>query len=337
MQSYRKDNSRTGLDKLQLIKEEIPVPQRGEVLVEVKATAINFIDNVTLERDNPDSTHNNHIPLSDGAGEIIDIGTDVDRFQIGDRVAGNFNQEWFGGKRPNYIKPYGAQIDGWLTEYKVLNAELLVSVPSHLTYEQAATLPCAAVTAWSALNGPSKLSTGDTVLTLGSGGVSIFALQLAKAMGLRVISTTSSDKKAEKLTDIGADHVINYKAVPDWNKAVNELTNGNGVDRIVEVGGPATFHTSLRAAASDGEIALVGFLGQSNEKFGYFDLFGKASIRSVSVGSRTDFEAMNKLIETTQLTPVVDRIFPFAEAKEAFEYLKTQNHIGKVVISHEND
>lgn len=337
MQSYRKDNSLAGLDKLQMISENIPTPQRGEVLVQVKATSINFIDVATLERDNTDSTHGNHIPLSDGAGEIIATGSDVARFQVGDQVMGNFNQEWFGGKRPNYIKPYGAKIDGWLTEYKVLNAELLVSIPSHLTYEQAATLPCAAVTAWSALHGPSTLVAGDSVLTLGSGGVSVFALQLAKAMGLRVIATTSSETKAKRLTELGADHVINYKTTLDWDQSVKELTNGTGVDRVVEVVGPSTLHLSLQSASTDGEIALVGFLGNSNETFSYFDLFGKAKTRSVSVGSRNDFEAMTELIEKTQLIPVVDRVFPFAEAKNAFEHLKSQNHFGKVVISHHND
>ena len=318
MLSYRKDNTRKGLNKLKLIEEERPVPERGEVLVQIKATSLNFIDRVILEQDNSNTEHNNHIPLSDGAGEIVELGADVKRFKLGDRVIGNFNQEWIGGKRPSYIKPYGAQTDGWLTEYKVINAELLVSIPSHLTYEQAATLPCAAVTAWSALNGPAKLNAGSTVLTLGSGGVSVFALQLAKAMGLRVISTTSNDQKANKLKALGADHVINYQSEPDWAKVVHELTDKRGVEKIVEVVGPETFKDSLQAAATDGEIALVGFLGQSDKKFGYFDLFGKASVRSVSVGSRTDLEEMNQLIEATELTPVVDRVFSFNEAKEAF-------------------
>jgi len=334
MQSYRKDNTKKGLNKLNLIEEERPVPGRGEVLVQVKATSLNFIDSVILEQDNSNAEHNDHIPLSDGAGKIIELGADVNRFKLGDRVIGNFNQEWIGGKRPSYIKPFGSQTDGWLTEYKVLNAELLVSLPEHLTYEQAATLPCAAVTAWSALNGPSKLAAGSTVLTLGSGGVSVFALQLAKAMGCRVISTTSNDEKASRLKGLGADHVINYQSYPDWAKVVHELTDERGVEKIVEVVGPETLPDSLQAAAADGEIALVGFLSQSDKKLGYFDLFGKASIRSVSVGSRTDLEEMNQLIETTELTPVVDRVFPFNKAKEAFEYLKTQKHIGKIVISH---
>src|SRR5699024_10973130 len=207
---------------------------------------------------------------SDGVREIFELGADVNRFKLGDRVIGNFNQEWIGGKRPSYIKPYGAQTDGWLTKYKVINAELLVSIPSHLTYEQAATLPCAAVTDWSALNGRAKLNAGSTVLTLGSGGISVFAHHLAKAMCLRVISTTSNDQKANKLKALGSDHVINYQSEPDWDKVVHELTDKRGVEKIVEVVGPETFKDSLQAAATDGEIALVGFLGQSDKKFGYF-------------------------------------------------------------------
>ncbi|WP_217807170.1 zinc-dependent alcohol dehydrogenase family protein [Tuberibacillus sp. Marseille-P3662] len=334
MRSYRlKDTG--SIDNLNLVTEDIPSVQRGEVLVRVKASALNYRDLAMIYGDYPGEIHNNLIPLSDGAGEIVAVGEGVRRFQVGDRVAGNFTREWFGGKRPDYIEPYGSHSDGWLTEYKVLNPELLVSIPSHLTYEQAATLPCAAVTAWNALHGPQPLSAGDTVLTLGSGGVSVFAIQLAKLLGLNVIATTSSDRKAEKLKALGAEKVINYKTTPNWGEVAKDLTDGRGVNRVVEVGGPATIHQSLQAIAPGNELALIGVLTKTGDKIGYFDLFGKASTRTIGVGSRSDFEAMNRVIEDKALAPVVDSVFPFEEAKKAYEYLESQTFFGKIVISHQ--
>lgn len=324
------------LEDLNMLHEDIPSVQRGEVLVQVKAASLNYRDLAMLKGDYPGGAHDNLIPLSDGAGEIIAVGEGVRRFQVGDRVAGNFTREWFGGKRPSYTEPYGSHSDGWLTEFKVLNPELLVSIPSHLTYEQAATLPCAAVTAWNALHGPRPLSTGDTVLTLGSGGVSVFAIQLAKLLGLHVISTTSSDKKAEKLKELGAEEVINYKTTPNWGEVAKEFTGGRGVNRVVEVGGPATIHQSLQAIEQGEEVSLIGVLTKTGDKIGYFDLFGKASTRTIGVGSREDFESMNRLIEDKELLPVVDHVFSFEEAKQAYEYLESQKFFGKIVISMES-
>ncbi|RSL30113.1 NAD(P)-dependent alcohol dehydrogenase [Salibacterium salarium] len=323
------------VEHLKMVTEDIPSVQRGEVLVKVKASSLNYRDLALLNNQYPGEVHDNLIPLSDGAGEIVAVGEGVRRFRIGDRVAGNFTREWFGGKRPTYMEPYGSHSDGWLTEYKVLNPELLVSIPSHLSYEEAATLPCAAVTAWSALHGPSPLSAGDTVLTLGSGGVSVFALQLAKVMGVNVISTTSSDEKAEKLKELGADEVINYSKTPNWGEVAKELTGGRGVNRVVEVVGPATFQQSLQAIAPGDEISLIGVLSRTGDKIDYFDLFGKASTRTIGVGSRDDFESMNRVMEDKELMPIVDSVFPFEKAAEAYEYLESQKFFGKIAITHE--
>lgn len=335
MHSYRV-MATDGVKKLKMVTEDIPSAERGEVLVQVKASSLNYRDLAMIKGDYPGGeVYDNLIPVSDAAGEIVAVGEGVRRFQVGDRVAGNFTREWFGGKRPGYLQLYGSNCEGWLTEYKALNPELLVAIPSHLTYEQAATLPCAAVTAWSALHGPLPLSPGDTVLTLGSGGVSVFAIQFAKLLGLHVIATTSNDKKAERLKALGADTVINYRTTPNWGKVAKELTGGKGVNRVVEVGGPATIHQSLQAIAPREEIALIGFLAKGGDKIDYFDLFGKASIRTVRVGSRNDFESMNQLIEDRGLIPVVDSVFPFEEAAKAFDSLESQEFFGKIVISNQ--
>ncbi|QDI90812.1 NAD(P)-dependent alcohol dehydrogenase [Salicibibacter halophilus] len=336
MRSFRVE-AKGSIDHLNIVEEEKPTVQRGEVLVKVKASSLNYRDLAMINSEYPGTVRDNLIPLSDGAGEIVEVGEGVRRFQVGDRVAGNFTREWFGSERPSYMEPYGSHSDGWLTEYKVLNPELLVHLPSHLSYEEGATLPCAAVTAWTALHGPNPLSAGDTVLTLGSGGVSVFAIQLAKLMGINVIATTSSDQKAEKLKELGADEVINYKTTPNWGEEAKKHTGGKGVQRVVEVGGPATIHQSIQAVSRGAEVALIGVLTKTGDKIDYYDLFGKASTRPIMVGSRDAFEAMNKVMEDKQLQPVIDTVFPFEEAKEAYHYLESQRFFGKIVISHHND
>ncbi|SDW80247.1 alcohol dehydrogenase [Marinococcus luteus] len=322
------------IENLEMAEESMPKVQRGEVLVRVKATSLNYRDLAMVEGGYPGELRENLVQLSDGAGEIVEAGEDVRRFRIGDRVAGNFTREWFGGKRPSYMEPYGTHSDGWLTDYKVINPEELVRLPDHLTYEQGATLPCAAVTAWNALHGPSPAGPGDTVLTLGTGGVSVFAVQLAKILGLRVISTTSSSWKEEKLQELGSNNIINYNDTPDWGKRAEELSNG-GVNRVVEVVGPASFHQSIEAVAPGEEVALIGVLTRTGEKIDYYDLFGKASTRTIGVGSRDMFESMNRAIAAHQLTPVIDTVYPFEQAQEAYRHLKSQNFFGKMVISHD--
>src|ERR1700682_6553935 len=219
------------LDGLVLAEREMPSPSAGEVLVKVKASPLTSRDTMILTGAYPAPVPSGRVPLSDGAGEVVEVGAGVKRFKVGDRVINSFFPNFFGGAFNFMPEQWVVDHDGWLTEYKAVSAEALVSIPEHLTFEEAATLPCAAVTAWSALAGTGS---GDTVLTEGTGGVSLFAVQLAKAMGARVIATTSSPEKAQRLTELGADHVIDYRAVPKWGDQVRALTGGRGVARVAE-------------------------------------------------------------------------------------------------------
>ena len=278
------------------------------------------------------------IPLSDGAGEVAQVGEKVTRVKVGDRIIGTFHPRWFGGPiSADYLTDrLGANLDGVLAEYAVLSEEVLVLMPSHLSFEEAATLPCAAVTAWMALTRDRHVTAGDTVLTQGSGGVSVFALQFARILGARVIATTSSPEKAERLKALGASDVINYRETPDWDEQVRRLTDGRGVDCVVEIGGPGTIAMSLRASAVGGHISLIGSsLSPSGAGLDPLLLSGRGiTLGSISVGSRADFETMNRAITQHRLRPVIDRVFPFAEAKEAYRHFESRAHFGKVVISH---
>ncbi len=325
----------TGIDDLALVEAPEPRPGRGQVLVRMRAASLNFRDlsvasgKYMLSKLPPDL-----VPLSDGAGEVVEIGEGVTRVKVGDRVAGIFMQTWLGGERePAQLdSALGGAVDGVLAEHVVFDAEGLVHIPAHLSFEQAATLPCAAVTAWNALYGLQPLQPGQTVLVLGTGGVSIFALQLAHAAGARVIATSSSDEKLERARALGASDGVNYKAVPEWQEAVRALTGGRGVDHVVEVGGPGTLARSLGAARAGGVVSLIGVLTR-----GQIDplvIFGSGAIvRPIYVGSRQMFEAMNRAIALHRIEPVIDRVFPFEAAPEAYRHLKGATHVGKVVIA----
>jgi NADPH:quinone reductase-like Zn-dependent oxidoreductase len=227
---------------------------------------------------------------------------------------------------------YVAHSDGWLMEYKVVSAEALVSMPEHLTFEEAATLPCAAVTAWSALAG---IGPGDTVLTQGTGGVSLFAVQLAKAMGARVIATTSSPEKARRLAELGADHVIDYRALPEWGDQVRALTEGHGVDRVVEVGGPATLAQSVKAVAYGGQVSLVGVLGGLVGGLDFMTMFmSQATFRPIAIGSRPDLEDVGRVMKQHDVRPVIDSVFAFDDAAAALQHFAERQLFGKVVIRH---
>jgi NADPH:quinone reductase-like Zn-dependent oxidoreductase len=334
MRVYRFDHL-DGLDGLTLHDEPVPSPQRGELLLRVRTVSLNYRDiAIPLGRYVRDSK-TGLVPCSDAAAEVVEVGEGVDDYRPGDRVIGAFHPRWFGGPLPATAntESYGNGQDGWLAEYKVISRESVVKVPTALTDEQAATLPCAGVTAWSALGGKSPIRAGQTVLTLGSGGVSIFALQLAKILGARVISTTSTDEKAETLAALGADDVVNYRANPNWGEQVRDLTNDRGADRIVEVGGPATINQSLRAVAIDGEVSLIGFLSEDNPGVDYFLLKGAgATTRSITVGDRTDLQDLVRAVVTTKLEPVIDDVFEFADSRAAFDRLREGNHIGKLII-----
>jgi len=300
------------IDGLGVREEAIPVPSAGEVLIRVEASALNFRDLAIVLGKSPFAVRAGVVPVSDAAGEVEAVGPDVSTLKAGDRVVSRFFPTWYGGPRIPNPDMYGTDRDGWLTEYKVVRAEALSLAPSSLTFEEAASLPCAAVTGWSALAG---VRAGDTVLTQGSGGVSLFALQLAKLLGARVIATTSSAQNGERLKSLGADAVVDYVETPQWAAAVRALTARRGVDRVVDVGGPGTLAESLKAVAYGGEVALVGALGESKAGLDFMGLFmSQATLRCISVGSRVDVEAMNRAVDAHAMRPVIDRVFPFAEA-----------------------
>jgi NADPH:quinone reductase-like Zn-dependent oxidoreductase len=313
-------------------EEASPIPSAGEVLVRVKASAVNFRDLAILLGKSPFPVRPGVVPMSDAAGEVEVVGPGVSTLKVGDRVMSRFFPTWYGGPRTPNPETYGSDRDGWLTEYKVVAEEALSLTPESLTFEEAASLPCAAVTAWSALLG---VRAGDTVLTQGSGGVSLFALQLAKLLGARVIATTSRARNGERLRQAGADAVVNYVENPQWADAVRTLTTGRGVDRVVEVGGPGTLAQSLKAVTYGGEIALVGALAESNDGLDFMSLFmSQATLRCISVGSRADVEAMQRAVDGNAMHPVIDSVFPFAEAKSAWAHYAGRGVFGKVVIRH---
>ena len=320
------------LDGLVAAEQEIPSPGTGEVLVKVRASSLNFRDLLIINGVYPIPVPPGRVPLSDAAGEIVAVGAGVARFKVGDRVINSFFRNWFGGSFNQMPDQYVAHSDGWLMEYKVVSAEALVSMPEHLTFEEAATLPCAAVTAWSALAG---IGSGDTVLTEGTGGVSLFAVQLAKAMGARVIATTSSPEKARRLTELGADHVIDYRALPEWGDQVRGLTGGRGVDRVVEVGGPDTLVQSVKAVAYGGQVSMVGVLAGAVGSLDFMTMFmSQATFRPIAIGSRRDLEDVGRVMKQHGVRPVIDSVFPFDDAAAAFHHFADRQLFGKVVIRH---
>lgn len=334
MRAYRFD-SFDSLDELRLRDEAAPQPQRGEVLVRIRAVSLNFRDLAMLRGRYPRKCVPGHVPVSDAAGEVVAVGEGVRAWKVGDRVMGAFHPRWFGGEMPSTIQTdsYGAESDGWLCELKAVSQEAVVAMPAGLSFEEASTLPCAGLTAWTALTGSTPIRAGHTVLVQGSGGVSIFALQLARAVGATVIATTSSDAKGEQLRVLGAAHVVNYAQDAAWGKSVRALSGGRGVDRVVEVGGPGTIAQSLRAVAVGGEIASIGFLSTENPGIDFFQLkTSGAGFRNITVGDRAGLMELSRAVAAGGLKPIIDRIFDFEDAKAAFSHLESGAHMGKVVI-----
>jgi NADPH:quinone reductase-like Zn-dependent oxidoreductase len=332
---YYAIESEFGIDNLRMLKRDMPEPGHGQVLVKIRAASVNYRDILMISGKYSRNLPLPLIPFSDGAGEIVEIGEGVSRWKPGERVAGIFFQEWLGGKINETAarSALGGAIDGVLAEFVVFHEDGLVAVPHHLSFEEAATLPCAAVTAWNALTS-GGLTCGQSVLTLGTGGVSTFALQFAKAAGARIIATSSSDEKLERASKMGAGDGINYKTVPDWEKRVAELTGGIGVDLVVEVGGAGTLGKSLRAVRVGGYISLIRVLsGQSGEVNPLPATMKSVRIQGIFVGSREMFEAMSRAVTVHQIRPVIDRVFPFAKVKEALNYMQSGAHFGKVVIA----
>jgi NADPH:quinone reductase-like Zn-dependent oxidoreductase len=314
--------------------EPKPTPGDGEVLIRIRASALNARDSIILSGYYPIPIQLGVVPLSDAAGEIEAVGSGVKRFKVGDRVVNSFFANWFGGTFKEMPVQYAVDIDGWMTEYKVMSAEALVSMPQYLTFEEAATLPCAALTAWSALKG---IGAGDTVLTQGSGGVALFALQLAKALGARVIATTTgSEGKGDRLRELGADHVVDVVKFPEWGSAVRELTRGRrGVDRVVETGGPSTLPQSIAAVALGGQISLVGVLAGAAGGVDFMTMFAsQASFKPIAIGSRRDLEDMIDVLIQHDIHPVIDSVYQFGDAMSAWAHFSERNLFGKVVIQH---
>jgi len=338
MEAYHIDRFGS-VDGIVLRTGDDPRPGPNDILMRVRASSLNYRDLLVLRGGGRGPTREGVVPLSDGAGEVAAVGDRVRRVKIGDRIIGTFHPRWFGGPlTADYLTDrLGANLDGMLGQYAVLNEEALVPMPEHLSFAEAACLPCAAVTAWVALTGRRRIAAGDTVLTMGSGGVSVFALQFARLMGARVIATTSTAAKAERLKALGASAVIDYTLTPDWDAKVRELTGGRGVDCVVEIGGPGTLAMSLRALAVGGHISLIGAnLAPSGAGLDPLLLGGRGiTLGAISVGSRADFEAMNRAITLHRLRPVIDGSFPFAEAKEAYRHFAGRGHFGKVVITHD--
>jgi len=324
-----------GIDNLALVERERPTPKADEVLVKIHAASLNYRDLRMVQGTYNPKLKMPVVPFSDGAGEVIEAGESVSRFKVGDRICPIFMQGWLDGE-VTYSKArttLGGDLDGVLREYAVFNEQGVVAIPEHLSYEEAATLPCAAVTAWHALAVSGNLKAGDTVLTLGTGGVSIFALQLAKAMGAKVVITSSSDKKLERAKDLGADFTINYKEQEDWDSAVKEITAKRGVDHVIEVGGAGTLQRSLSSVKMGGHIALIGVVAGKGE-VNLMQIFMKTiKLQGIFVGSRQMFEDMNAAISLYKLKPVVDKVFEFEQVPEALKYMESGAHFGKVAIA----
>ena len=321
---------------LTLAERAAPQAKAGEVVVRMRAASLNYRDIMVARGQYGPPAHVPLIPLSDGAGEVVEVGAGASRFKVGDRVAGAFMPGWVEGdfSAQKAASALGAgDVDGVLAEMVALPESGVVRVPEHLSFEEAATLPCAAVTAWFALFVGGSLKAGETVLLQGTGGVSLFALQFAKSVGARVILTSSSDDKLARAREMGAHETINYRVTPDWDERVWELTGGRGVDYVVEVGGPDTLNKSLRAVRHGGQISLMGVLTGTSGEVNTASILGKqARIQGVYVGSVAMFEDMNRAIVQNQIRPAIDRVFPFEEAREAFKYLESGQHMGKVVI-----
>lgn len=325
-----------GIDKLALVDREIPRPGAGEVLVSLTAASLNYRDLIVVEGKYNPKLKRPMVPLSDGVGVVEEIGPGVTRFKKGDRVAACFMQKWIDGavnREKASSALGGGAIDGVLQEFAVFSEQGLVSVPRLLSDEEAAALPCAAVTAWHALFEDTPRAPGDTVLIQGTGGVSIFALQFAKAAGLRTILISSSDEKLARAKQLGADETINYKANPKWEERARELTNDEGVHQVIEVGGSGTMPRSLRAVRMAGVISVIGALTGGDPTVSPVPiLMNTIRVQGIYVGSRAMFERMNRAIELYSIKPVIDKVFNWTEAREALRYMQSQQHFGKICL-----
>lgn len=325
-----------GLEHLVQAERPDPDPGPGQVLVRVKAVSINYRDLLLVQGFYNPKQPLPIIPFSDGAGEVVAVGEGVSGVAVGDHVANCFFQGWMSGPptpETTAATAMGSPLDGMLSELVVLEEGGVVPLPEHLSFEEGATLPCAAVTAWSCLFRHGDVGEGDTVLTLGTGGVSIFALQLARMVGAEVVITSSSDEKLERAKALGASHGINYRANEKWSKEVRKVTGDRGVDHVIEVGGVGTLEQSIRSCRMGGHISLVGVLAGVQAPLNLtMALMQELCIQGVFVGPRESFLDMNRAITKHTIHPVIDKVFSFDEAREALEHVAGGNHFGKVCI-----
>lgn len=325
-----------GLENLKAAERETPRPGRGQVLVRVQAASLNFRDLMTVRGSYNPRQPLPLIPCSDGAGVVEEVGEDVATVRPGDRVMGAFCQGWLAGEPTAEARKttLGGPLDGCLAQYVLLSEAGCVPVPPHLSPEEAACLPCAALTAWNALfEGPSPLLPGQTVLVLGTGGVSVFALQFAKMAGARVLATSGSDEKIARALELGAEAGFHYAQDPDWDKSVLKATSGEGVDHVIEVGGAGTLERSLKAVRVGGQVSMIGVLSGATAPVAVTWLLMKSvTVRGIFVGSREMFLRMNRAVSASGLRPVLGRLFPFHEAPEAFRLMQEGGHFGKIVV-----
>ena len=323
-----------GLENLMLVKAPDVEPQDGEVLVRWRATSLNYHDYLVANGTIP--VKDGLVPMSDGAGEIIALGPGVKKWQIGDHVMSLFFQDWIDGavSQKKMAPLSGERVNGYAIEKSCLNENSLTRIPKGYSFAQAATLPCAALTAWRALIVEGRLRKGETVLVEGSGGMSVFALQIANALGAVVYATTSSDEKADRLKQLGADHVVNYRQDEKWGKTIYDLS-GDGVDHVLDVGGEATLRQSIAAAKVGGDIALIGILGGPKTEILLPMLFFKQlRLNGIAVGSADMQLEMVRAFEKHAIEPVIDRSFALEDLVDAFEYLSSGNHFGKIVVDY---
>ncbi len=324
-----------GLDALELKEQPTKELQPGQVRIQVEAVSLNYRDLMTVMGQYNPKMHLPRIPASDGAGTVKAVGDGVTRVKPGDRVCGIFMQNWIEGRATaeKIRGALGGDIDGMLAEEVVLHEQGVVKVPEYLTMEEAATLPCAALTAWNAVVNAAHLTAGQTVVIQGTGGVSIFALQFAKAMGARVLGTSSSDAKLERARTLGLDAGLNYRKHPEWAKWVLEQTGGAGADAVVEVGGAGTFPQSLASIKIGGTVAQIGVLSQSTDPLQIpLILYRQARVQGMYVGSRTQFEEMNRALEQNRIQPVIDQIYSFKDLPPALARMQAGEHFGKIVV-----
>jgi NADPH:quinone reductase-like Zn-dependent oxidoreductase len=326
-----------GIDRLQLIEQPKPVPRPGEVLVRLEAVSLNYVDLLVVRGQLNPNLSLPYVPVCDGAGVVEQVG-EITAFKVGDRVVTTFIPDWLSGKPTASVTSYETRqglgiVAGQLSEYKLFQANQLTHYPTHLSAVEASTLPIAGLTAWNALQ-YGKLQPGETVLLHGTGGVSIFALQFAKALDATVIITSSSDEKLKRTQQLGADVLINYKTTPEWETVVHQVTEGQGADVVVETVGGQNLQRSLNALRMGGHISIVGLLDGFESTLNTLTLLHQqATIRGMEVGSTVDFEAMNGAIVTHHIHPVIDKAFTLDKAQQAFEYLERGLHFGKIVIT----